>query len=267
VLRINDAARAFVGRDVADVGDVYVDQSDRRHILEQLDRVGRVRDFEVGIRRGDGTVRTVLINATMLMLSSGRHVISGIIDITDRKAAERDLQWLATTDTLTGLPNRLNFFAAGQMEIEHARRTGTPLALLMADLDEFKQVNDGFGHQAGDEALRSFAAICRNLIGEGQIAARLGGEEFGLLLRDADIDAAADLAERLRSTLQHHGIETKRGTIRVTVSIGIAMVDPHDDDLDPAIARADGALYAAKNGGRNRVSIAATGTAPAGHSA
>jgi diguanylate cyclase (GGDEF)-like protein/PAS domain S-box-containing protein len=256
VLRINDAARAFVGRNIADIGDVYIDRADRRHILERLDSVGRVRDFEIRVRRGDDTIRTVLVNATMLELSSGRHVISGIIDISDRKAAEQDLEWLATTDTLTGMPNRLSFFAAGRTEMLRAQRTGAPLALLMVDLDEFKQVNDSFGHQGGDEALRSFASICREVVDDGQMAARLGGEEFGILLRGTDVDAAADLAERLRATLQHRRIETSRGIIRVTLSIGIAMVDPQDRDLDPALARADGALYAAKDGGRNRVCIA-----------
>ncbi|MDB5690759.1 MAG: putative diguanylate cyclase [Sphingomonas bacterium] len=263
ILRINDAARSFIGSDIADIGDIYIDGADRRHILEQLDAVGLVRDYEIRVRSGDGTARTVLVNATMLELSSGRHIISGIIDISDRKAVERDLEWLATTDTLTGLPNRLSFFAAGRAEMLRARRTGAPLALLMIDLDEFKQVNDSFGHQGGDEALRSFASICRSVAGQGQMAARLGGEEFGILLRNTDIDTAADLAERLRSAVQHHSIETRRGTIRITLSIGIAMVDQQDADLDPALARADAALYAAKDGGRNRVSITGRVAAPA----
>lgn len=261
VLRINDAAKAFLGQEIADVSGFYLNRADRRHILKELDTLGQVRDYEVRVRRDDGTRGTVLINATMLELSSGRHIISGFVDISDRKAAERDLEWLATTDALTGLPNRLSFFAAGRAEMLRAKRTGAPLALLMVDLDEFKQVNDSFGHHGGDEALRSFASVCRSLAGPGKTMARLGGEEFGILLRNTDIDAAAAVAERLRAALQDHPIETRRGTIRITLSIGIAMVDPLDADLDAALARADGALYAAKNGGRNRVSIAG----PASH--
>jgi diguanylate cyclase (GGDEF)-like protein/PAS domain S-box-containing protein len=256
VLRINDAARAFLGREIADVGGFYLNRANRRHILKELDTLGQVRDYEIRIRRGDGKTGTVLVNATMLEFSNGRHIISGFVDISDRKAAERDLEWLATTDMLTGLPNRLSFFAAGRAEMLRAKRSGAPLALLMVDLDEFKHVNDNFGHQGGDEALRSFASVCRSVAGPGQTAARLGGEEFGILLRNTDIDAAAAVAERLRAALQDHPIETRRGTIRITLSIGIAMVDPLDLDLDAALARADAALYAAKNAGRNRVSIA-----------
>ena len=256
VLRINDAGREFIGVDLGDIADIYVNPDDRTFILNQLEAEGTVSDLEMLLRRADGTIRTVLVNASMLDLSTGRHIIASVADISDRKAAEQDLKWLASTDTLTGLPNRMSFFAAGRAEMMRAMRTGAPLALLMADLDNFKQVNDGFGHQGGDEALRSFATVCRGIVGEGMVVARIGGEEFAILLRNTDITGAAILAERLRESLERHVIQTRRGTIRVTLSIGVAMVDPHDRDLDPALARADGALYAAKNGGRNRIALA-----------
>ena len=102
----------------------------------------------------------MLVNASMLDLTAGRLIISGIVDISDRKAAEQDLEWLASTDPLTSLANRLSFFAAcGRAEMMRAARTGAPLALMTADLDNFKQVNDNYGHQGGDEALRSFGDL------------------------------------------------------------------------------------------------------------
>jgi len=258
LLRINDAAARLLGHDAANIADSYADPDDRKVILEQLDASGQVRNFEMQVKLPDQSRRTVLVNASMLDLTAGRLILSGIIDISDRKAAEQDLEWLASTDPLTSLANRLSFFAAGRAEMTRAARTGMPLALMMADLDNFKQVNDNFGHQGGDEALRSFAAICRVAIGDHGVVARLGGEEFGILLRNADLGVAMNLAERLRDATARMTVEAKRGTIRLTASIGVAVVDPRDRDLDPSIARADGALYAAKNAGRNRV-IAETG--------
>jgi diguanylate cyclase (GGDEF)-like protein/PAS domain S-box-containing protein len=253
LIRINDAAARILGDDAATILDTYVDADDRQRILQGLDASGQVRNFEMQVKLPDQSCRTVLVNASMLDLTAGRLIISGIIDISERKAIEQDLAWLASTDPLTNLANRLSFFAAGRAEMMRAERTGAPLALMMADLDEFKQVNDNFGHQGGDEALRSFAAICRVVVGDRGVVARLGGEEFGILMRNADLGTAMALAERLREATARMTVEARRGTVRLTASIGVAMVDPRDPDLDPSLARADGALYAAKNGGRNRV--------------
>jgi diguanylate cyclase (GGDEF)-like protein/PAS domain S-box-containing protein len=253
LVRINDAAAQMLGSGDGNIANSYVHPEDRQQILERLDKMGEVRNFEMQVKLGDQSRRTVLVNASLLDLTAGRLIISGIIDISDRKAAEQDLEYLASTDPLTSLANRLSFFAAGRAEMMRAARTGAPLALMMVDLDHFKAINDNFGHQGGDEALRSFAATCRVVIGDEGVAARLGGEEFGILLRNADIDRATMLAERLRDATARMRIEAKRGQVRVTASIGVAMVDIRDRDLDASLARADGALYAAKNAGRNRV--------------
>jgi diguanylate cyclase (GGDEF)-like protein/PAS domain S-box-containing protein len=253
LVRINDAAAQMLRGESGNIADCYADPEDRRRILQRLDESGEVRNFEMQVRLRDQSRRTVLVNASLLDLTAGRLIISGIIDISDRKAAEQDLEWLASTDPLTSLANRLSFFAAGRAEMMRAARTGAPLALMMADLDHFKEVNDNFGHQGGDEALRSFAAVCRGAIGDEGVIGRLGGEEFGILLRNSDIDRATMLAERLRDATAGMTVEAKRGQVRLTASIGVAMVDAHDLDLDASLARADGALYAAKNAGRNCV--------------
>ncbi len=255
IVRINDSARELVGtnKHMKNATDFYIHQEDRHRLLAAIDRDGAVRDLEVQVCRGDGSIRTVLIRANMIEVAGQLLIMSGIIDISDRKAVESELERLAATDPLTGLPNRLSFFTSGRAEMLIAARLGTPLALLMLDIDHFKQINDSFGHQAGDEALRCFADACRAVLGDRGIAARLGGEEFGVLLRDADPAAALGIAERLRHAIETLTFDRARGPIRMTASIGVATIDPRDRDLDPALARADAALYAAKHGGRNRV--------------
>lgn len=263
IVRYNDSALEFFGGTGDALGgafasDFYVDIEDRDQLLALIERDGEVRDFETDVRRFDGEVRTVLVKATTLDLAGGPMILSGFIDISDRKAAEKDLEWLAKTDMLTGLPNRFSFFATARAEMMRAARAGTPLALLMIDIDQFKQVNDGFGHAGGDEALRVFAGCCRTLLGDRGIAARLGGEEFAILLPGAGRNAAVAFAETLRQAIADMPIELRRGTLRLTASIGVSLIDPRERELDAAMARADQALYEAKNGGRNRV-VAAGG--------
>lgn len=257
IVRISDSAIEFIGAspetNVGTVDDFYVDDQDRERLLALIDRDGGVREFEMPIRLANGSTRTVLIKANSLDLGEGLMIMSGIIDISDRKAVEKELERLATTDPLTRLPNRLSFFATGRAEMSRAARLGTPLALLMIDIDHFKQINDSYGHQIGDEALRGFADACRTVLGDQGIAARLGGEEFGVLVRGADLAAARRLAEQLRHAIETLTLKRVGGTFRMTASIGVAAIDPPDRDLDRALARADAALYAAKHGGRNRV--------------
>ena len=157
----------------------------------------------------------------------------------------------ALTDELTGLPNRRAFTDDFTRAITRASRTGEPLALAIADLDHFKSVNDRFGHPAGDVVLKRFGALLQSSVRAGDVAARLGGEEFAVLFIGADPAAATSLAERLRA-------ETERSFAAegpaVTASIGVANWRSEDpaESVD-LMRRADQALYEAKNGGRNRV--------------
>ncbi len=265
IVRINDSAVDFFGADPLELGAIsvagmYVDPEARARLLELIDRDHAVRDFEMRVRRADQTIRTVLITANLIDLAEAPVIMAGIIDISDRKAVEKELERIAATDALTGLPNRLSFFTSGRTEMMRATRLGVPLALLMIDLDHFKLVNDNFGHRCGDEALRHFAATCRDVLGSLGITGRLGGEEFSVLLPDTDLPGALRVAEQLRSAVERQPVRTGRKTIRLTASIGVAVIDPRDRDLDRALARADAALYAAKNGGRNRVVAAGAPT-------
>jgi diguanylate cyclase (GGDEF)-like protein/PAS domain S-box-containing protein len=174
-------------------------------------------------------------------------------DISDRKALESELVRLATTDSLTSIGNRRYFLDQLATELARVRRFGTPAALLMADIDHFKQVNDTFGHATGDQVLRHFTELVRQRLRRTDHFGRLGGEEFGLLLTGTDAAGARHFAERLRRAVAETPTRTEQQAIPVSVSIGIATFAPGDATVEGILARADAALYRAKEGGRNRV--------------
>lgn len=163
------------------------------------------------------------------------------------------VQSMAITDSLTNLNNRRHFFQLGEYEFKRARRNARPMAVLMMDIDYFKRVNDTFGHAVGDQVLRTVADICLTIVREVDIPGRYGGEEFVVLLPESDLDGAHVVASRLREAVEDSPILTERGTVQVTISIGIAEISDRHEDLDVLLDEADQALYIAKMQGRNRV--------------
>ncbi|WP_062202774.1 PleD family two-component system response regulator [Aureimonas sp. AU12] len=159
---------------------------------------------------------------------------------------------LATVDPLTGLYNRRFLDSHLAHAIERLRTEGKTLSLMIADIDHFKQINDGWGHDAGDDVLRQFAARAQHSIRAGDLACRIGGEEFVVLMPDVDCAAAEAIAERLRVTVAEETFQIGDERISVTVSVGFATLTPGDTDAT-LLKRADLALYEAKRGGRNRV--------------
>jgi diguanylate cyclase (GGDEF)-like protein/PAS domain S-box-containing protein len=177
-------------------------------------------------------------------------------DITDRKRLQADLLEMATTDALTGLPNRRTFMSRLEEEFARVLRFGAhQVAVLMLDLDYFKRINDTHGHAAGDEVLRQVAMLIRDETRRVDLCSRLGGEEFAILLAGATLVAARDFAERLRSKIAAAAVIHDGKAIAVTASIGIAAMKTSDDAADAALLRADGALYHAKDFGRNQVKV------------
>ena len=162
----------------------------------------------------------------------------------------------ARTDPLTGLPNRRAFNELARVEIDRALRFGQPLALVAIDLDHFKSVNDGHGHAVGDAVLVDFASRVQAQLRVIDQLARIGGEEFVLLLPGTDAKGAYQVAERIRHLLNQRALSIPGGTLRYTSSFGVAELEPHHPELDHWLARADAALYAAKGNGRNRVELA-----------
>jgi len=174
-------------------------------------------------------------------------------EITERQQAQARLMELATTDSLTGLHNRRYFMDTATQEFERARRYQIPLSLLMIDADRFKSINDRFGHHIGDEVLKALAMIGQRQLRETDLFARLGGEEFAILLPQTDLADARVVAERLRQTIAEHTVDTEQGLLNFTVSLGLSSLNPVTADLDDLLRQADVALYQAKQNGRNRV--------------
>ncbi|MDA8093500.1 MAG: diguanylate cyclase [Betaproteobacteria bacterium] len=170
------------------------------------------------------------------------------------------LEYLATTDELTGIANRRRFMTLAQREFERSRRYGRSLALLMLDVDFFKGVNDTYGHAAGDVALAAVTHAIQEKLRSADAFGRLGGEEFAVLLAETDSTGACELAERLRVAVERLAIPADDETIHLTVSIGVAEID-RDEDVEQLLHRADLALYGAKKSGRNRVVVSPEGSA------
>jgi diguanylate cyclase (GGDEF)-like protein len=181
----------------------------------------------------------------LLILSATRLVT--LQQTMDRLRGEADL------DHLTGLANRRRFRAALSREVERWRRYGAPCALLLLDIDYMKSINDTYGHPAGDLVIREIANTLISVSRDNDTAARLGGEEFALLFAGIDDTKAVLAANRLRAILAERPIE---GVGNITVSIGVAACPAHADSERALYAASDGALYVAKNEGRNRVAVA-----------
>jgi len=159
-------------------------------------------------------------------------------------------------DSLTGLHNRRAFEEMIQREVQLAARDNTPLTLLMMDLDHFKQLNDNWGHALGDRALRTFGGVLLTVTGSCDAVARLGGEEFAILLPGRPPRSALALAERLRATVEGLRLSEGEELVRFTVSIGLSSLQPGETAFEPMLRRADRALYKVKRSGRNRVLLA-----------
>jgi diguanylate cyclase (GGDEF)-like protein/PAS domain S-box-containing protein len=166
-----------------------------------------------------------------------------------------DVQRMAITDSLTGLLNRRGLFDLGQRELDRARRYKRPLAAILLDIDYFKQINDTFSHAIGDQVLKELALRCRKYLRDVDILGRYGGEEFAILLPETDEHSASLIAERLREAMTEIPVQTDRGPISMTISLGIAVMRVDTAELAVLLDHADTAMYAAKQAGRNKVAV------------
>jgi diguanylate cyclase (GGDEF)-like protein/PAS domain S-box-containing protein len=189
------------------------------------------------------------------------HVIEYVRNITDRKRAEeesqrfiKELETLSSEDSLTGLLNRRMIFERIRHEIERVRRYRAELSLIFCDLDNFKEINDTYGHKAGDEVLRTIADILKLSVRTSDVVGRYGGDEFLLILPQTSLKRAQELAERIRIVVQ----DTKfvmpgNKSAGITMSIGVAFYDGAETDVDALLNRIDTALYVSKRSGKNQV--------------
>jgi diguanylate cyclase (GGDEF)-like protein len=173
-------------------------------------------------------------------------------------AVEAEMRRLATTDALTGIPNRRQFISALGQETRRSRRNGRPLSVIMADVDHFKRVNDTLGHAAGDLVLTRVARVLQNSKRAADTVGRLGGEEFAVLLPETDVAQAAEVADRLRQLIANEQIMWDGNAVPITMSFGCAAIREPDEgasesaSIEAVLQEADRALYQAKNAGRNR---------------
>lgn len=174
----------------------------------------------------------------------------------DLETAHRELTEIANTDPLTGLHNRRYFFQQAEIEFQRARRYGHQLAFIVLDADEFKSINDNYGHDAGDAALLQLAAIFRREVRPFDLVARFGGDEFIIMLVDANDEEALSVAERIRDLVEMAPVICDSRTVQIRLSAGVSSFLPIDDELRIVLKRADRALYHAKNEGRNLVRTA-----------
>ena len=190
--------------------------------------------------------------ANIALMSLTILAFSHIYEIT-REQSESRLLKMAQTDPLTGLANRTRLSDVFDQERKRSLRNGTPLSMLVLDLDHFKQVNDQHGHEAGDLALIQVANILRASLRATDLATRLGGEEFAILLTDTTADQAHSVADKIRHAIESTPVPYQDNSVRLTVSGGIAQFGHDGADLRSLIGRADQFLYHAKDSGRNRI--------------
>lgn len=208
----------------------------------------------IGVAVDEQTIEWVA-GVSILAAAVGQVMVAfGLIMLVAHRHAER-LNQLRLQDGLTGVLNRAGLAQLGQRVLARARQARRSVSLVMVDADFFKLVNDTHGHPAGDRVLRHLAAVLTQQVRPGDLVIRYGGEEFVLLLDGSDLEAASAVAQRLRSLIEAAQVPVDGGDIRYRVSIGVTSSDKGGYGLEDLLARADAALYRAKQEGRNRVCI------------
>ncbi|MDG9923319.1 MULTISPECIES: sensor domain-containing diguanylate cyclase [unclassified Pseudomonas] len=221
--------------------------------LASVLEVGSVEQREYRIIRGDGEVRWLSDKCFISPpnLFGGQTLIVGIAeDITEKKVLQSELHRLATSDVLTGASNRRHFFDQAGTLFDEAVANGRPLSFLLLDIDDFKKINDGHGHQMGDRVLQRVAHCGAYVVRRDDLFGRIGGEEFAIVFPGCDSEQARQVAERLQREVQRLQFHNDGLSFGVTISQGITSLR-EGDELDDLYARADAAMYQAKRQGKD----------------
>lgn len=265
IIYVSPAYERVFGRSagllLADYGEwrnsIYPDDLEfAEQSMAKVLETGAVEAREYRIIRADGQIRWL---SDKCFISSQNEadqsrIVFGIAeDITEKKQLEGELHRLATTDVLTQSSNRRHFFECAQREFEQARSLGRPLAFLLLDLDDFKQINDRYGHQVGDQVLQQLASCAGSVLRRGDLFGRIGGEEFAAVFPGCEPTLAAQIAERLQREIQRLSFAHEDKAFGITVSQGLTSMGSADRGLDVLYARADAAMYQAKRQGKNRI--------------
>ena len=265
VLYVSPAYERIFGRTVGSLlsdcnewrDSIYPDDLEyaERSLAEVLVK-GAIEDREYRIINADGQVRWLSDKCFINRQAEPGQplIIVGIDeDITEKKRTEAELQRLATTDVLTQSSNRRHFFECAQREFAQARKQGAPLAFLLLDIDDFKVINDTYGHPQGDTVLQEIAESGRSALRRGDVFGRIGGEEFAAVFPGCAPEMAMQVAERLQRQIQQLSFSHDGRTFGITISQGLTNLTDEDGSLDSLFARADAAMYEAKRQGKNRI--------------
>jgi diguanylate cyclase (GGDEF)-like protein/PAS domain S-box-containing protein len=265
ILDCNDACARIFGFDSreemlsVDAHALYFERADRERMITQLREQRALPNLEMRLRRRDGAAVWVLENMTMLSGSEEGVIQGTIVDITDRKTRQEEIEYQAYHDVLTGLPNRLLFRDRISMALAHARRSTRGVAVMFLDIDDFKDINDSLGHTVGDRLLQAIALRLVGSVRAEDTVARMGGDEFTVLLSDvADLRSAATVARKILETIAKP-VLVDGHELNVTTSLGIAIFPGDGFDAETLLKNADRAMYRAKQFGRNNYQYA---TAP-----
>lgn len=230
------------------------------HFNEYMNRWYKVQKKVTKLEDGKKVLISILVDITSQKESQGK-LISAQVKLAQKaqklKEAQKELERLTLIDPMTNLYNRRYFLEASKVSFELAKRNGEELSVLMLDIDNFKNINDTYGHKAGDEVIVTLADKLVEYTRKNDLLFRFGGEEFVVLLLDTDIDEASNIAQNIREKIEKLTIDiTDAKEIKFTVSIGVSKVCIDDScTTEDAVNRADKALYEAKNSGRNRVVV------------
>jgi len=220
--------------------------------VEEITERLSVKDFSVleKYRNGKKEFNDDIDRLKYQIVKMGKELYKYITDINKQilKLSEETY-----TDPLLGILNRRALMKVGNSEFEKAKFRGIPLSVMVLDLDNFKNINDAYGHSVGDAVLKNFVEIIKKLISTREMFFRIGGEEFLIILPGADLKKAVEIGEKIRKEVENTVVETNGEKIHYTVSIGIAQATEEDRDIYSVISRADENLYKAKREGRNRV--------------
>lgn len=217
------------------------------------DKGQQVDNSERVLLKTDGRRIPILKTVTSINLNGRKHLLESFLDITQLKLLQDKLEILATTDPLTGIYNRRHLIEISEKEYSRAQRSQTPLSIAMIDIDNFKRINDRYGHIIGDLVLKELVAICNDNLRPYDIIGRLGGEEFAITMVGCALQEAFTVSERLRAKVANHVIHANGHEISIKISIGVAELSGDEESWDSILNRADKALYLAKKAGRNRV--------------
>ena len=259
LLDVNRVACERLGYSREELLRMPMDQFKKTHtaisapqLLDKIEKDGHV-SFEAHHRAKDGRDLLVWTNARRTEYDGLPAILSICRDISERKRIENELRNLAITDSLTGAWNRRYFISRGKEELARSLRYGTQFCLLILDIDFFKLINDTYGHDIGDEVLKSLTERCRIVLRETDVFARLGGEEFAALLPQTSRNDALLTADRLRTSIAAMPMEQISENFSITVSIGVSLSNGPDSTIEELMKQADQAMYRAKKEGRNRV--------------